>query len=436
MDATRDSWTEGTRAAFLEALELYPASTEYLAHTDPAIFTSSASGDAEQVVLISTALAHARDIQTFVHKFTGISLPLQSIAVCVRELTERNGGHASLKVPAYGHPAKRSSPLASLCHTAIDVEPTLVSTQPQHRRSEPRELSLNSQVLQSDALLPNFTRREQTSEDSSQTITSPMSLPALASPGLSNFENMSLSSPSPTPLSMSRRRLAANIPALRCQVRLPPPSLGPRSNPSLDTPRSPHPNSPSLPRNNHEALYQVQAQGLVTPVDQIIHTPFQPPEMESPLTEKGDGRWRFSSGLSSPMTDYSNLPSPSTLTPLIDDYHMGSPVSALRSPANGGGFSHAPEPSATPIRRRPLLCSHTLSRPILSLSRRLSYSQGVSRSAHNTPDRCSPRSGPPPYESSGLASPLVIRTPDATEANGDAVDSPIVIPSGIRTYFD
>ncbi|TFK46447.1 hypothetical protein OE88DRAFT_1811958 [Heliocybe sulcata] len=412
METTSDSWTGETRAAFLEALDRYPASAGYLASHDIATYSSSCN-DAKQVVHVSTALAHARVIQTAINRATGISPSLQLIWQSVEP---QKGDAAALKVPQHHHATKRPSPLSSLPHTASDSE---VPSSLDIAISETYALPYTSDAHPSafETLPPNFSPYLQP-DDSMDTQS--MSFSALSSPGLSLLGSMSLSSPNTSPPSMSRRRLASNIPALRCQVNLPPPNPSKLSL-SVDTLRSPNTlDSPSpLPRHL-SILRKVQPEDMVTPVDQMMHTPFEPPALKShsasplTLTERPGGgrRWCFG--------DYSNLPSPST------DYPMHSPLhsscDSLLSPVQ----------ETTPIWPRPCLRNHAPGRPALSLSRRLSYSQAVL----NTPDRASPRSGPSSLTSSGLASPLVIRTPGLTAVDIASAESPMVLPSGLRTYFD
>ncbi|KAI0687229.1 hypothetical protein C8Q76DRAFT_772169 [Earliella scabrosa] len=107
----------------------------------------------------------------------------------------------------------------------------------------------------------------------------PSELPSQSTP---NTLRVAITEPTPN-TSMSRRRIERNIPALQCQLRIPPPVFSLQARyPASATPSSLTPtNDPfsfgflrrnSLPSGS-------RACSPITPIDQILHTPPSPPKL-------------------------------------------------------------------------------------------------------------------------------------------------------------
>ncbi|KAI8984855.1 hypothetical protein BD414DRAFT_67264 [Trametes punicea] len=89
-----------------------------------------------------------------------------------------------------------------------------------------------------------------------------------------------LPSTSGTPSSMSRRRLACNIPALQSHLSIPAPAFPPSFSSPLALPASPLRNPRLFTLSRRSSLSSGDStQCPVTPIDQIVHTPLTPPKI-------------------------------------------------------------------------------------------------------------------------------------------------------------
>ena len=80
--------------------------------------------------------------------------------------------------------------------------------------------------------------------------------------------------------SMSRRRLACNIPALQSHLSIPAPQFSSNSTPALGSPASPLRILPLISLSRRSSLSSGESTRCpVTPIEQIVHTPLTPPKI-------------------------------------------------------------------------------------------------------------------------------------------------------------
>ncbi|KDQ59552.1 hypothetical protein JAAARDRAFT_33132 [Jaapia argillacea MUCL 33604] len=143
--------------------------------------------------------------------------------------------------------------------------------------------------------------------------------------------------------SMSRRRLASNIPALHCQVNIP----ISQSFPSAVSSEGFIPSEPQTPIPQ-------------TPLEQMLHTPLEPPETPR-HTVRPEERSKLTASQWS-----TGLPSP------LAAYYSPTFQSEMALSSANSSRSSSPVPG-----RPPMLRLHSKTRPVLCLPRRLSYSHAT-----------------------------------------------------------
>ncbi|KAI0318343.1 hypothetical protein OF83DRAFT_1282753 [Amylostereum chailletii] len=168
--------------------------------------------------------------------------------------------------------------------------------------------------------------------------------------------------------SMSRRRLASNIPVLQLQVELPPPpAFGPSDSGSSQYAS----HNPILPGALDPTSYfgrTMRHAGPFTPVDQITHTPDQPPELLRPAKRLPFHRRNvldpYGRHLSAPPSASYGLVSPGVSMHSVppESYRPQPPPSAsssafshyqscYSSPCESPSFSPYPSPIGSPLLR-------------------------------------------------------------------------------------
>ncbi|CCM03912.1 uncharacterized protein FIBRA_06063 [Fibroporia radiculosa] len=240
------------------------------------------------------------------------------------------------------------------------------------------------------------------------------------------------------PASMSRRRLASNIPALHSKVDLPPPPTSwAVSSPSDDTSRLPDgdfgPPALLFFRRGESDLAEFTdtASSPVTPVEQIMHTPIEPPSIGSRHFPKSRKLAILHLSLRSDLSYESLCPLDSPdlpFTPLVDEGIfigpstslspiVSAPTSTYPSIKDKIGLGHSEEISRSSRRCQlnPILarCSspYALCGTVcLPVSRRLSYHQRTSSPSTPTPIR----------EQVNLASPAIIRSMHFSDDKGSS----------------
>ncbi|KAI0637545.1 hypothetical protein C8Q77DRAFT_1086639 [Trametes polyzona] len=248
-----------------------------------------------------------------------------------------------------------------------------------------------------------------------------------------------------TPLSMSRRRLACNIPALQSRLIIPKPSLSFLS-PSCGSPSSPLGIRPLFSFSRRSSVSSGDsARTPVTPLEQIVHTPLSPPRMPRapPPAPRTWARYNPQmrddiSPLVSPSLPYTPyILSPSTsgkpvLSPLripapcpvvigdaeLRDNHLSSsprsmsPFELIPSPL-GDGAAAAPVIPRRPGPSRNNSTSNLSRTALLRASRPHLVRSSSASSSHQSVDACGALSShlfqdlPSPV---ALASPFIIRS--------------------------
>lgn len=255
-----------------------------------------------------------------------------------------------------------------------------------------------------------------------------------------------------TSTSMSRRRAASNMPALRCQVHLPP--APPEafftgrllcSGEADENASSP---GPGLVLASQSLLLPASCTSEViprTPVDQVMHTPSRPPSISRPTAKKPRSqRHRFKSTLSAESPDSVYTPPGQTVPfmdypfgPLADspcdESPSGRPISYIVDPNQ---TPCAPKPRARALRARPP--------PLFSLPKRSpdSFLTPVFAMAYESPS--SPTFVPPGAYELSLASPFPMETVTSAVdrkpmlsagSQLESLSSPALTADGTPSYF-
>ncbi|KAI0333425.1 hypothetical protein GY45DRAFT_1297324 [Cubamyces sp. BRFM 1775] len=255
-----------------------------------------------------------------------------------------------------------------------------------------------------------------------------------------------------TTSSMSRRRLACNIPALQSHLTIPAPSFSSRLSPALGSPASPLRIRPLISLSRRSSLSSGESTRCpVTPIDQIVHTPLTPPKIPrnpppAPRTwARLNAQREDISPLASPVpsiTPYVLSPNRTgrpVLNPLripvtctlaagdaeLRDNHLSplprsgslSPFEPVRSPL-GDGVSVVPSMQRRPTPIRNNSASSLTRTALLRATSRphLARSLSVSEYTHdNAQLECavSPLVSDPTLSPVALASPFIIRSVEA-----------------------
>ncbi|KAH9887693.1 hypothetical protein C8Q73DRAFT_712914 [Cubamyces lactineus] len=257
---------------------------------------------------------------------------------------------------------------------------------------------------------------------------------------------------SSTASSMSRRRLACNIPALQSHLSIPAPHLSSHLSSSLGSPASPMGTLPLLSLSRLSSLSSGESTRCpVTPIEQIVHTPLTPPKIPrnpppAPRTwARLNAQREDVSPLASPVLSFTpyvlnpNRTGKPVLNPLripitctlaagdaeLRDNHLSplprsgslSPFEPVRSPL-GDGASALPSMQRRPTPTRNNSASSLTRIALLRATSRPHQARSLSVSEY-THDNVrlgrvvSPLVSDPTMSPAALASPFIIRSEEA-----------------------
>ncbi|KAI0717587.1 hypothetical protein C8T65DRAFT_641052 [Cerioporus squamosus] len=262
-------------------------------------------------------------------------------------------------------------------------------------------------------------------------------------PAPTNPLHIVVTSATPANPSMSRRRMAHNIPSLQCQLAIPPPAFYPSAS-GTPTSLTPTGRSPLLPFSRRLSLSSAtSARFPITPIEQIVHTPLSPPKM--PRLAPPPPRTWVRLNTQARMGETSPLDSPALpLTPyVLDPTHGAKPVlGRLQIPGTmAAGDSELRDCflSSSPQAVSPLDFGKMYGGcPTRPTAARTNSNSNLTRTAllrATRPGLSRSSSLQGSLQDRGLASPSPLASPVLLSATGQPLASPFVFEGGYFSRF-